>query len=106
MVKPTLFELEGYMLSIGCQNYKEESEKFFDYFDSVGWVVGAKKPMKDWRAACRTWKRGVKDVPVKKTYNEMPTRSNSNAPKVQECAPPPPEFRELMKNLAQRKAAF
>ena len=32
-----------------------EAEKFYNYFGSVGWVVGGKKPMKDWQAAARNW---------------------------------------------------
>ena len=31
------------------------SEKWFDYYESNGWLVGKNK-MKNWRAAVRTWK--------------------------------------------------
>lgn len=33
-----------------------DPEAFMDYYDSVGWKVG-NKPMRDWRAAVRTWER-------------------------------------------------
>lgn len=34
---------------------KLEAEKFFNYFQSNGWKVGGRAPMKDWRAAARNW---------------------------------------------------
>jgi uncharacterized protein YdaU (DUF1376 family) len=50
--KPTLLELKTYMLEIGMNDV---SEKWFDYYESNGWLVGKNK-MKNWRAAVRTWK--------------------------------------------------
>lgn len=50
--KPTLFELKNYMTEIGMADI---SEKWFDYYESNGWLVGKNK-MKNWRAAVRTWK--------------------------------------------------
>lgn len=32
-----------------------EAEKFFNYFQSNGWKVGGKTPMRDWKAAARNW---------------------------------------------------
>lgn len=38
------------------QNYPEvEANKFFNYFKSIGWLVGGKTPMTDWPAAARNW---------------------------------------------------
>lgn len=34
-----------------------EAEKFFDHFESNGWRVGGRAPMKDWRAALRGWQK-------------------------------------------------
>lgn len=34
---------------------KLEAEKFFNYFQSNGWRVGGRSPMKDWKAAARNW---------------------------------------------------
>lgn len=31
------------------------AEKFFNYFESNGWKVGGKAPMKDWQAAAKNW---------------------------------------------------
>lgn len=32
-----------------------EAEKFYNYFQSNGWLVGGKTKMKDWHAAARNW---------------------------------------------------
>ena len=51
--KPTLDEVIAY-----CQerNNNVNPEKWFNYYESNGWKVG-KNPMKDWKAAVRTWER-------------------------------------------------
>ena len=51
--KPTLDEVRSY-----CQerNNGVDAEKWFDYYSSNGFKVG-KNPMRDWRAAVRTWER-------------------------------------------------
>lgn len=47
--KPTVPQLVQHGMS------KVEADKFVDYFDSVGWVVGKNKPMKDWKGAANGW---------------------------------------------------
>lgn len=32
-----------------------EAEKFYNYFESNGWLVGGRSKMKDWKAAARNW---------------------------------------------------
>jgi hypothetical protein len=34
---------------------KQQAELFFNHFQSNGWKVGGKTPMKDWKAAARNW---------------------------------------------------
>lgn len=37
-------------------NFPElEAQKFFNYFSSVGWLVGGKTPMINWQAAAQNW---------------------------------------------------
>lgn len=51
--KPTIEEVKCYFLE---QNFPErEANKFFNYFSSVGWLVGGKTPMVDWKAAANNW---------------------------------------------------
>jgi uncharacterized protein YdaU (DUF1376 family) len=52
-VKPSASDVEAYCRERG-NNVNAES--FVDYYESNGWRVG-KTPMKDWRAAVRTWER-------------------------------------------------
>lgn len=49
--KPTIEEIRQYCLEEG---YNVDAEQFFDFYESKGWLVG-KSPMKDWKAALRTW---------------------------------------------------
>lgn len=51
---PTLEEVKEYCSERGN---KVDPERWFDYYTSNGWKVG-KNPMKDWKAAVRTWERG------------------------------------------------
>jgi hypothetical protein len=52
-IPPTLDEVKAY-----CTERKNniDPQHFIDYYESNGWKVG-KNPMKDWKAAVRTWER-------------------------------------------------
>lgn len=52
-VKPTVEEVEAYCRERG--NYVNAAH-FCDYYESKGWKVGS-APMKDWKAAVRTWEQ-------------------------------------------------
>ena len=51
--KPTIEEIRAY-----CRERDNgiDAERFFDYYEARGWQVG-KSPMKDWKAAVRTWEK-------------------------------------------------
>lgn len=50
---PTNEEVKSYFLE---QNFPElEANKFFNYFSSIGWLVGGKTPMVDWKASANNW---------------------------------------------------
>jgi hypothetical protein len=34
---------------------EQEAQKFYNYFKSIGWLVGGKTPMVDWQAAAQNW---------------------------------------------------
>lgn len=51
--KPTLEELSLYFAE--KQQQPTEAEKFYNYFESNGWLVGGKTPMKNWKAAANNW---------------------------------------------------
>ena len=51
--KPTIEIVKTYFQE---NNFPElEAQKFFNYFSSVGWLVGGKIPMIDWQAAAQNW---------------------------------------------------
>lgn len=52
-VKPSIEEIEQYCIE---RNNGIDAEVFFNFYEAKGWVVG-KSPMKDWKAAVRTWEK-------------------------------------------------
>ena len=50
---PTIEDVKAYCKERGN---RVDPERFIDYYTSNGWKVG-KNPMKDWKAAVRTWER-------------------------------------------------
>lgn len=52
-VKPTIEEIQAYCTERGNGI---SAERFFAYYEANGWRVG-RNPMKDWRAAVRTWEQ-------------------------------------------------
>ena len=59
--KPTLEDVLSYCVE---RENAVDGEKFFNFYESNGWKVG-KNPMKDWKAAIRTWEK-----------NETPKKQN------------------------------
>ena len=52
-LQPSIEEVKTYFQD---NNFPEqEAQKFFNYFKSVGWLVGGKTPMVDWQAAAQNW---------------------------------------------------
>ena len=51
---PTLEQVTEYIAERGL---KVDPNRFIDFYESKGWMVGKNK-MKDWRAAARSWDRG------------------------------------------------
>ena len=65
-VPPTQDEIDAYCQETGIY---VEASRFVDYYTSIGWKVG-KNPMKDWKAAVRSWYAKNKDsIPDSKKPN-------------------------------------
>lgn len=62
---PTLDEVKAYCQERGN---RVDPERFIDYYTANGWKVG-KNPMKDWKAAVRTWER--QDTQKARTRNTL-----------------------------------
>lgn len=51
--RPTHEEVQAFFQE---QYFPElEAHKFYHYFSSIGWLVGGKTPMVDWKAAAQNW---------------------------------------------------
>ena len=51
--KPKIEEVKTYFEQ---NSFPEiEAQKFFNYFTSIGWLVGGKTPMVDWQASAQNW---------------------------------------------------
>ena len=64
-IKPNSKEINDYAKSIG---FELQGDQFFDHYEARGWLIG-KNPMKDWKAAVRTWKRNSS------TFTTTPTQT-------------------------------
>ena len=53
---PTEQEVYDYFMEIGVNG--NETTKFWNYYESKGWMVGKNK-MKNWKAACKNWKNNI-----------------------------------------------
>lgn len=66
---PTIQEAAEYFHEKGHPNPADEAHAFTDHYDSNGWKVGGKGPMKCWKASVRNWmrnhKKGVFRAPEK-----------------------------------------
>lgn len=51
--KPQISEVKMYFAE--KDQPSEEAEKFFNHYESNGWLVGGKAEMKNWQAAARNW---------------------------------------------------
>jgi len=54
---PRFFDVDEYMRERKCSDPITQAEKFCDFYESKGWVVGKAK-MKCWKAAVRNWLKG------------------------------------------------
>jgi len=88
--KRTRFEappLEHIQIYFQQKNHsKTEAERFFNYSQSNGWLVGGKAKMKDWKAAARNWMLNIKKFDSKTPttecgQNSVAERSRSSKPK-------------------------
>ena len=66
---PTIDEVKAY-----CRERQNnvDAERFIDYYETNGWVQGKGKPIKDWKAAVRTWEKNNYSSPKTQKSVEIP----------------------------------
>ena len=78
---PDIQEVLTYFLE---QKFPElEANKFFNYFKSIGWLVGGKTPMANWQAAANNWmlnaeKFNLNTHSVKSNNQHLNTKTDKN----------------------------
>lgn len=76
---PTIDEIRSYCLE---RRNKVDPERFHDFYASKGWRVG-NQPMKDWKAAVRTWERSddrtVRTLPAQDYHQRDYTKEQDEA---------------------------
>jgi len=53
-VKPTVEEVRAYIIERNDVLTPQDADTFINFYESKGWKIGS-QPMKDWKAAIRTW---------------------------------------------------
>lgn len=81
-VAPQLNQVQEYFASLKFPAV--EAEKFYNYFQSNGWLVGGRTKMKDWKAAARNWMLNAKkfagSVKPRAKHLHTTTAKNYNEP--------------------------
>ena len=70
--KPTLEEVKLYFSQEKFPDL--EAQKFYNYFASIGWLVGGRTPMQNWNAAAQNWMLNAN----KFTKESQPLPQNTN----------------------------
>lgn len=75
--RPLLEEVKNYFTQNNWQTI--EAEKFYNHYESNGWLVGGKTPMKNWQASANNWALNLRKFD--KTNNlTATTNKNYNEP--------------------------
>lgn len=53
IIPPKLEDVKSYFLDLSIE--ENEAERFFNHFQSNGWLVGGKSKMKNWQASAKNW---------------------------------------------------
>ena len=53
-VAPTIEEVSELLRSQKVRNYRQQAEKFWNFYEAKNWMIGKNK-MKNWKSAVKTW---------------------------------------------------
>jgi hypothetical protein len=66
IIPPKLSDVKLFFVSLGTE--ESEAERFFNHFQSNGWLVGGKSKMKNWQASAKNWIMNLQSfIPVQVT---------------------------------------
>jgi hypothetical protein len=73
-LRPARSDWSAYAKEIGWGT--TDAESAFDYYESNGWRIGGKTPVKDWRACARNCQRRNQTTTTTKKGNQQPMNDN------------------------------
>ena len=65
--KPNIDDIKDYCLE---RKNNINAERFYDYYESKGWMIGKNK-MKNWKAAVRTWEGRKEEKGISKMHKHL-----------------------------------
>jgi hypothetical protein len=78
--RPLLEDVKSYFVQNNWQTI--EAEKFYNHYESNGWLVGGKTPMKNWQASANNWilnsQKFVTSSEVEKRTSNLNATTNKN----------------------------
>ena len=75
-LKPSLEEVKSFFAKEKFPDL--EAQKFYNYFASIGWLVGGRTPMQNWQAAAQNWILNTTKF-TKESYFPPKTKTHLNA---------------------------
>jgi len=66
-IPPTIEEVTAYCIE---RKNNVDANRFFDYYESKGWIVGRSK-MKSWKASVRTWEKNAFENTSRQQYGRQ-----------------------------------
>ena len=67
--KPKIEDIKDYCLE---RKNNIDPQRFYDYYESKGWIIGKSSKMKDWKAAIRTWEnRNKQNTGMSKMHKHL-----------------------------------
>ena len=79
IIPPNLEDVKVYFMDL--ESVANEAERFYNHFQSNGWLVGGKSKMKNWEAAARNWIMNAQSFNVMQASATAPVPGNLNTSK-------------------------
>lgn len=79
IIPPNLEDVKVYFMNL--DSVENEAERFYNHFQSNGWLVGGKSKMKNWQASARNWIMNVQSFNVMQASPTLPVPGKLNTSK-------------------------
>lgn len=79
IIPPNLEDVKVYFLNL--ESIENEAERFYNHFQSNGWLVGGKSKMKNWQASARNWVMNAQSFNLIQSSATLPVPGNLNTSK-------------------------